>query len=157
MLAGRTVMTATLTRLVVAAQASHRRLAYQLDQLAPSGLDLALVPPRLPVDLYERYCLGVFACTPSTVRTFASLCLARLAVPVSSWPAAALRLGLDGETGRKTAVAASARTLVPTFTWLRTLSVLQENLRSARPQAPDCERAAASLTIGSAYVGAVGG
>jgi hypothetical protein len=92
-LADRTVMTATLTRLVMAARAPHRRLSHHLDTPRNSGarmpINLRVVPQVIPHERYVEHLAGAFDSSEATVRLFASLSLARLHPDVRSWAAAA--------------------------------------------------------------------
>jgi hypothetical protein len=76
-LADRTVMTSTLTRLVMAARASHRRLSHHLDTPSPDGarmpINLLAIPQAIPQEQYLEHLDGAFNSSEATVRLFASL------------------------------------------------------------------------------------
>ncbi|WP_431843210.1 hypothetical protein [Calidifontibacter indicus] len=118
-LADRTVMTPTLTRLVMAARAPHRRLSHRLDN-HPGGrmpINLNLVPQVLPHDQYLVHLAGASCSSEDTVRLFASLSLARLHPDVTSWAATAEALNMPGPMGVRCARACSATMLVSAEEW----------------------------------------
>ena len=100
-LADRTVMTPTLTRLVMAARAPHRRLSHHLDK--PGGarmpINLLVIPQVIPHEQYLEHLAGASSSSEATVRLFASLSLARLHPDIKSWAAAAEALGMAGPMG----------------------------------------------------------
>lgn len=113
-LADHTVMTPTLTRVVFAARAPHRRLSHHLDTRQPlAGLDVRTIPQVIPADLYQRHLAGTIDRGDDTARLFASLALARTLPQVDSWAAAATVLGLLPDLGVAAARACSARLRVP--------------------------------------------
>jgi len=117
-LADRTVMTPTLTRLVMAARAPHRRLSH-LDN-HPGGrmpINLTLVPQVIPHAQYVEHLDGASTSSEDTVRLFASLSLARLHPDVTSWAAAAEALNMPGPMGVRCARACSATMLVSADEW----------------------------------------
>jgi len=118
-LADRTVMTPTLTRLVMAARAPHRRLSSHLDN--PLGghmpINLNLVPQVIPHAQYLEHLDGASTSSEDTVRLFASLSLARLHPDVTSWAAAAEALNMPGPMGVRCARACSASMLVTAEEW----------------------------------------
>ncbi|GEL98131.1 TniQ family protein [Cellulomonas terrae] len=116
-LADRTVMTPTLTRLVVAALAPHRRLSHHLDTGAPMIASTDAIPQVVPHELYVAHLTGLIDSAEQTVRTFASLCLARSDPAVRSWSGAASALGLPAKLGVGTARACSARMAVERDLW----------------------------------------
>ena len=120
-LADRTVMTATLTRLVMAARAPHRRLSHQLDTPRPEGapmpLNLRVIPQVIPHEQYLEHLIGAFDSSEATVRLFTSLSLARLNPDIKSWAAAAEALGIPGPMGVRCARACSATMLVTADEW----------------------------------------
>jgi len=123
-LADRTVMTPTLTRLVMAARASHRRLSHHLDTLDPDRqngamvrLDTRLIPQVIPEPLYREHLVGAFDSGEVTVRLFASLCLARMKPDVTSWAAAAHALGLPPDVGVLTGRICSSSTRIDNNDW----------------------------------------
>jgi hypothetical protein len=120
-LADRTVMTPTLTRLVMAARAPHRRLSHRLDTPPPDGarmpVNLVVVPQVIPHQQYVEHLAGAFDATEATVRLFASLSLARLHPDVTSWAAAAAALNMPGPRGVRCARACSATRLVTADDW----------------------------------------
>jgi hypothetical protein len=118
-LADRTVMTPTLTRLVMAARARHRRLSHHLDN-HPGGrmpINLTLVPQVIPHAQYLEHLDGASTSSEDTVRLFASLSLARLHPDVTSWAAAAEALNMPGPMGVRCARACSATMLVSAEEW----------------------------------------
>ncbi len=120
-LADRTVMTPTLTRLIMAARAPHRRLSHHLDTPTPEGarmpINLPVIPQVIPHRQYLEHLDGAFDSSEATVRLFASLSLARLHPDVRSWGAAAEALGMPGPMGMRCARACSARMLVTADEW----------------------------------------
>ena len=102
-LADRTVMTPTLTRLVMAARAPHRRLSHHLDTPKPDGarmpINLLVIPQVIPHEQYLEHLDGAFNSSEATIRLFASLSLARLHPDIKSWAAAAEALGMPGPMG----------------------------------------------------------
>ena len=118
-LADRTVMTPTLTRLVMAARAPHRRLSHHLDN--PVGghmpINLTLVPQVIPHAQYLEHLDGASTSSEDTVRLFASLSLARLHPDVTSWAAAAEGLNMPGPMGVRCVRACSATMLVSADEW----------------------------------------
>ncbi len=120
-LADRTVMTATLTRLVMAARAPHRRLSHRLDTPRPDGarmpINLLVIPQVIPHEQYLEHLAGAFDSSEATVRLFASLSLARLHPEVKSWAAAAESLGIPGPMGVRCARACSATMLITADEW----------------------------------------
>ena len=118
-LADRTVMTPTLTRLVMAARAPHRRLSHHLDN-HPGGqmpINLILVPQVIPHAQYLEHLDGASSSGEDTVRLFASLSLARLHPDVTSWTAAAEALNMPGPMGVRCARACSATMLITADEW----------------------------------------
>lgn len=97
-----------VTRLVMAAHAPRRRLSRALDALDPLTSRLEEIPQVTDQGLCERYLSGMFTSRADTVRTFASLCLARTHPDVTTWAAAAQSIGLDPHLGEKTAQACTA-------------------------------------------------
>jgi len=118
-LADRTVMTPTLTRLVMAARAPHRRLSHHLDNHLGGRMpiSLTLVPQVIPHAQYLEHLDGAFDASEATVRLFASLSLARLHPDVTSWAAAAEALNMPGPMGVRCARACSATMLVSAEEW----------------------------------------
>ena len=118
-LADRTVMTPTLTRLVMAARAPHRRLSHHLD-IHPGGrmpINLLVIPQVIPHPQYLEHLEGAFDSSEDAVRAFASLSLARLHPDVTSWKAAAEALNMPGPMGVRLARACSATMLVSADEW----------------------------------------
>jgi len=120
-LADRTVMTATLTHLVMAARAPHRRLSHYLDTPRPDGarmpINLLVIPQVIPHEQYFEHLAGASDSREVTVRLFASLSLARLHPDITSWAAAAEALGMPGPMGVRCARACSATMLVTADEW----------------------------------------
>lgn len=127
-LADRTVMTPTLTRLVVAALAPHRRLSHHLDTGAPMRVSTDSIPQVVPHDLYAAHLTGLIDSTELTVRTFASLCLARTDPAIRSWAAAAETLELPAALGVATARACSARMAFERDVWTARLARVAREL-----------------------------
>ena len=118
-LADRTVMTPTLTRLVMAARAPHRRLSHHLDS-HPGGrmpINLTLIPQVIPHAQYLEHLDGASTSTEDTVRLFASLSLARLHPDVTSWAQAAEAVNMPGPMGVRCARACSATMLIGADEW----------------------------------------
>jgi hypothetical protein len=128
-LADRTVMTPTMTRLVMAARAPHRRLSHHLDAVDPTvdntdrvngdavRLDTRQIPQVIPHLLYREHLVGAFDSSETTVRLFASLCVARMDRAVTSWAEAAEALDLPPAIGVRTARARSASMLIDKHDW----------------------------------------
>lgn len=76
------------------------------------------IPQVLPAELYEQHLVGLIEARPLTVRTYASLCLARTFPDITTWARAAKAVRLPAAVGTATARACSARMRVdsPTFT-----------------------------------------
>jgi len=120
-LAGHTVMTPTLTRLVTAARAPHRRLSRHLDTRPENGTavptPLHTIPQVMPNRIYRDHLAGAFDSGEHTVRLFASLCLARTHPDVTTWADAAIAVGLPAELGAPTARACSATMRISNDEW----------------------------------------
>ena len=118
-LADHTVMTPTLTRLVLAARAPHRRLTHHLDAHpgARMPIKLLVIPQVIPHAQYLEHLDGACSSSEDTVRMFASLSLARLHPDVRSWKAAAEALHMPGPMGVRCARACSAAMLVSADEW----------------------------------------
>jgi hypothetical protein len=120
-LADRTVMTPTLTRLVMAARAPHRRLSHHLDTTRSDGalmpINLLVIPQVIPHEQYLEHFAGASDSSEATVRIFASLSLARLHPDITSWAAAAEALEIPGPMGVRCARASSATMLVTADEW----------------------------------------
>ncbi|XVX20186.1 TniQ family protein [Actinomycetota bacterium] len=118
-LADRTVMTPTLTRLVMAARAPHRRLSHHLDHQIGGRMpiNLTLIPQVIPHAQYLEHLDGASTSSEETVRLFASLSLARFHPDVTSWAAAAEALNMPGSMGVRCARARSATMLVSADEW----------------------------------------
>ena len=118
-LADRTVMTTTLTRLVMAARAPHRRLSHHLDNHLGGRMpiNLTLVPQVIPHAQYLEHLDGASTSSAETVRLFASLSLARMHPDVTTWAAAAEALNMPGLMGVRCARACSATMLVSAEEW----------------------------------------
>ncbi len=134
-LADRTVMTPTLTRLVMAARAPHRRLSHHLDTTRSDGalmpINLLVIPQVIPHEQYLEHLAGAFDSSEATVRLFASLSLARLHADIRSWAAAAEALGIPGPMGVRCARACSATMLITADEWkARIWRAAEESLRS---------------------------
>jgi len=118
-LADHTVMTPTLTRLVMAARAPHRRLSHHLDTHpgARMPINLLVIPQVIPHAQYLEHLQGAFDSSEDTVRAFGSLSLARLHPDVTTWKAAAEALNMPGPMGVRLARACSATMLVSADEW----------------------------------------
>lgn len=129
-LADHTTMTPLLTRLVMAATSSRRRLATLLDSSA-SLLPLTAVPQVVPATVYATHVSGMLDVTARTGRLFVSLCLARQAPGNLTWAQAASALGLPPALGSKTARACSADLLVSGADFIATLTRVASQLDPA--------------------------
>lgn len=127
-LADHTTMTPTLSRLVMAATASRRRLATVLDAEPPASLPDSMLPQVIPAGPYATHLAGMLDVTDRTGRLFASLCLARRTAGARTWAAAATVLGLPAATGTKTARACSADLLVRPDRFVKALDDLTTQL-----------------------------
>ncbi|MGO0578243.1 TniQ family protein [Ornithinimicrobium panacihumi] len=120
-LSDRTVMTPTLTRLVMAARAPHRRLSHHLDTPQSDGarrsINLLAIPQVIPHEQYLEQLAGASDSSEATVRLFGSLSLARLHPDIKSWASAAAALGMPGPMGVRCARACSATMLVTADEW----------------------------------------
>ena len=130
-LADRTVMTPTLTRLVTAARAPHRRLSHHLDihKRGRMPINLLVIPQVIPHAQYLEHLQGAFDSSEDTVRAFASLSLARLHPDVKSWKAAAEALNMPGPMGVRCARARSATMLVSADEWRARIARAVEDTR----------------------------
>jgi len=132
-LADHTVMTPTLTRLVMAARAPHRRLSHHLDtQEHPILVDTRGIPQVIPAHLYVEHLAGASRASENTARLFASLCLARTHPDVTSWAKAAEILGMPAAMGVTCARTCSAALLVDNTEWARRLDAVWDGLRDDR-------------------------
>lgn len=128
-LADRTVMTSTLTQLVMAARAPHRRLSHRLDhhrehhqehpdQKGPRmAWSTNLIPQVLPHRVYVEHLDGASDSREETVRLFASLSVARMLPGIRTWAAAAEALGMPPELGSRTGRTCSATMRVSADEW----------------------------------------
>jgi len=118
-LADRTVMTPTLTCVVMAACAPHRRLSHHLDTHLGGRMpiNLTLIPQVIPHAQYLEHLDGASSSGEDTVRLFASLSLARLHPEVTSWAQAAEALNMPGPMGVRCARACSATMLISPEEW----------------------------------------
>ena len=133
-LADRTVMTPTLTRLVMAARAPHRRLSHHLDtqEDVHMNIDTRGIPQVIPAPLYREHLAGASSASETTLRLFASLCLARTHPDVTSWAKAAEALGMPAAMGVSCARTSSATVLVDNTEWARRLDAVWDGLRDER-------------------------
>ena len=132
-LADHTVMTPTLTRLVMAARAPHRRLSHHLDtQERTIVVDTRGIPQVIPAPLYVEHLADASSASENTVRLFASLCLARTHPDVTSWAKAAEILRLPAAMGVTCARTCSATLLVDNREWIRRLDAVWDGLRDER-------------------------
>lgn len=131
-LADHTVMTSTVTRLVLAARAPHRRLSTLLDHTEPLA-PLRFIPQMLPTELFERHLADAFDSGAETVRLFTTMCLARTDPRARTWSATGHLLGLPDDLAVRTARACSASLLLP-------IPVLEARLRSVAADLPHVDR-----------------
>lgn len=124
----RTRLTPHVARVLFSSLNPQRRLSHLLDASAPLTRRLNDIPQQVPADLYAQHLAGLTSTTTDTGRLFASLCLARSHPDVTTWPDAAEALGLDPDLGRRTAVAASARTHANPTKWVEHLTHLAQDL-----------------------------
>lgn len=129
-LADHTTMTPLVTRLVMTATSSRRRLATLLDS-SHSGLPLTAVPQVVPAGVYARHVSGMLDVTARTGRLFVSLCLARQHLGNLTWARAAAALRLPPELGAKTARACSANLLASGADFLAALAGVANGLDPA--------------------------
>jgi hypothetical protein len=78
-------MTPTLTCIIMATHAPHRTLSHRLDTHIGLDAPMCRLPQVLPTFLYRAHLRGLFDSDPSTVRLFASLCLARAHPHATTW------------------------------------------------------------------------
>lgn len=128
-LADHTAMTPRLTRLIVAATATRRRVATLLRQPISVPVPLTVIPQVLPADLYVEHLAGHLAVTETTGRLFASLCLVRRGRQHTAWTDAARLLGLDDEIGTKTPRACSARLVIAPGDFVQAVDAVGVRLR----------------------------
>ena len=132
-LADRTVMTPTISRLVMAACAPHRRLSHHLDTREhPMLVDTRGIPQVIPAPLYTEHLADTSSASENTVRLFASLSLARMHPDVTSWAKAAEALGMPAAMGVTCARTCSATLLVDNTEWARRLDAVWDGLRDER-------------------------
>lgn len=106
-------MTPALTRLVMAGRAPHWRLSHHLDTREhPTVVDTRGIPQVIPAPLYRPHLSGASSASETTVRLFASLCLARTHPDVTPWAKAAETLGMPAAVGVTCACPCSATPLV---------------------------------------------
>lgn len=126
-LADHTRMTSTLSRLVMNATATRRRLSTLLDihpdtdASSAATLRLSSIPQVLPDDLYRRHVARLIAVGPVTGRLYTSLCLARRHSDATTWAEAAEALGLPGQMGTRNARACSGELTCPAATLIQAL------------------------------------
>lgn len=106
-LADHTTMAPLLSRMIMAATASRRRLATLL-AATPGQLSPPAIPQLIPADLHTRHTAAMLDVTDRTGRLFVSLCLTRQHLGTTTWAEAATLLGLPPDLGTKTARACSA-------------------------------------------------
>lgn len=124
-LADRTVMTATLTRLITATLAPHRRLSHRLDNSgAPMNASTRTIPQVIPQDLFAEHLTGLIDSGEVTTRAFASLCIARTHADITTWAVAAEALDLPAAVGTRTARACSARMTAHREVWTARLTLV---------------------------------
>lgn len=120
-LADHTSMTPLLSRLVMAATASRRRLATLLDASA-GPLPVTAIPQVVPAEVYARHFSGMLDVADRTGRLFVALCLARQHRRKGNWAEVAAALGLAPDTGTKTARACSADLMAATRDFIAALA-----------------------------------
>lgn len=140
-LADHTTMTPTLTRLVMVATATRRRLATLLNATPPAQLPLAAIPQVLPAHVYAGHLADMLEVTEPTGRLFAALCLARRHTAAATWADSATALGLPGETGSKTARACNRELLAGPRDFITALDAIAEDLD------PGCDHRARELAV----------
>ena len=128
-LADHTSMTPLLSRLVIAATASRRRLATLLDASA-GPLPVTAIPQLVPAEVFARHFSGMLDVADRTGRPFVALCLARQHRRKGNWAEAAAALGLATDTGTKTARACSADLLAPAREFIAALARTADDLDS---------------------------
>jgi len=126
-LADHTTMTPTLSRLVMAATATRRRLATLLDT-SGGALPMTAIPQVTPPGVYDSHVAGMLDVTAHTGRLFVSLCLARHHLGNLTWAEAAEAVGLPSELGTKTARACSADLLAPASDFIAALARVANDL-----------------------------
>lgn len=126
-LADHTTMSTLLTRMVMAATASRRRLATLLDR-APESIPVSAIPQVLPAAVYNQHVARLLDVTSPTGRLFGSLCLARHHPGTATWADAATTLGLPAELATKTARACSAHLLASPNEFIAALARLANSL-----------------------------
>lgn len=115
-LADHTAMTPTLTRLVMGATSTRRRISTCLARQEPVPIER--VPQVLRAGLYHDHLAHLIDVTDPVGRLFASLCVARRGRPGLGWADAAVLLGLPAELGIKTARACSAEIMCDCRTFI---------------------------------------
>ena len=153
-LADRTVMTRTLTRLVMAARAPHRRLSHHLDHQQypdrngrPMAWTTNLIPQVMPHRVYVEHLDGASDSREDTIRLFAALSLARTHPDIKTWAAAAETLGMPAAMGTRTARTCSATMRVTADEWeARIYRALQDSPRRDYRQVEAKVRHRASLS-----------
>jgi hypothetical protein len=126
-LADHTTMTPLLSRLIMAATASRRKLATLLDASA-GPLPMRAIPQVVPIEVYSRQVSGMLDVADRTGRLFVSLCLARQHLHRPTWAEAAAALGLPPKLGTKTARACSADLLAPAREFIAALARVPNDL-----------------------------
>lgn len=126
-LADHTTMTPLLSRLVMVATATRRRLATVLDR-AGGALTVTAIPQVIPAGVYDRHVAGMLDVTARTGRLFVSLCLARQHRGNLTWAEAAAAIGVPPKLGTKTARACSADLLAPASDFVATLTRVANDL-----------------------------
>ncbi len=129
-LADHTTMTPLLSRLVMAATATRRRLATLLDT-SGGALPLTAIPQVIPAGVYDSHVAGMLDVTARTGRLFVSLCLARHHRGNLTWAEAATALGLPPELGTKTARACGADLLAPPSDFIAALARVANDFDTA--------------------------
>jgi hypothetical protein len=127
-LADRTAATPLLTRLLMAATSTRMRMALLLPQQPAVGREH--IPQVVPSGPYEQHLAALLDVNGTTGRIYASLCLARLGQPSTTWDNTAKKLGLPAELGTKTARACSAGLLCTPVTFVEALRALVADLEA---------------------------
>lgn len=128
-LADHTRMTTLLTRLVMAATATRRRVSTLLDHDPPSSpLPVTAMPQAVPADLYRRHLARHLDVGEAVGRTYAALCLARRHATAGMWGQAAEILGVPEGHAVEVALRGSGRLTCRPDTFVTALDALAVDL-----------------------------
>lgn len=117
-LADHTRITPLLTRLIMAATSSRRRLSTLLTATTARPLPPEQISQLADVETYQRAFARLIHVSETTGRLFTSLCLTRYGRPGTTWASAATVLGLPADLGTTTAHLASSRLTCSPQQWL---------------------------------------